>query len=231
MGTAPAWNKHIHIANIAKYLQTALTAGDYPIVSVGSGTGIHEAALEDLLKRPIICVDPAPHTFEPLDSDAKEHLPDYPLVTDLVRSKPEIVGKCHVLVIWPIVDMHAKSCYITDAIDVLNPATVTVLYESLGSAGFTSFRCWIYKIGGPTITDGEKLMHAEKKCNCFISYKHQLVGALQKRIIHEEDAYNYSLILLGRLDCDVDRKNLPVGITGEEIPPRHMMDNLVLGRR
>lgn len=114
----------------------------YPMISVGSGIGRIERAIELEHKVGIICVDPNPESFNKRSEELKEddyHMPDYALVTDLVKAKPELIGKCSLLLIWPD---PCDSVYDMEAVVLLRPVSIVVLYEPYGASGGRLFSYW-----------------------------------------------------------------------------------------
>jgi hypothetical protein len=175
------WLDHISYDDIIS------TFIDTPIVSVGSGSGVHEKRLELASGKHIICVDPITErwinthhmpeqviiaatdmyryitgTKEIADSNgcykstfknivlylafdtntynSLFHKPDYKLIDDLVITRPELVGANQLLIIWSFPNEYT---YDVDAIVLLKPKRITIIYEASGSAGSESLHKWI----------------------------------------------------------------------------------------
>lgn len=183
------WLEHISYSDIVS------TFTDLPIVSVGSGSGVHERQLERLSKRRIICVDPITErwintnhmpeeviiaatdtyayitgtreitddsgnyklTFKNIvlylafDTNTYNHLfhkPDYKFTSDLIVDKPKLISANHLLLIWSFPN---ESVYDVEAIELLKPKYITIVYEAGGVAGGEQLHIWlesndIYKV-------------------------------------------------------------------------------------
>ena len=130
-----------------------------PIVSVGSGMGAIESMASDV-KGGWVCVDPdwkSYHTGQVVHEGlAEEHrkpfiVPEYPLVKQLVKARPEIVGNCCVFLNW--CDPN-ESDYDAEAVDLLRPIGIMTVMErfgeSYGAAGGERFHA-LYE---QSLTDG-----------------------------------------------------------------------------
>ncbi len=133
------WRKHLNKQTVNEYLDTAfIKYGEgKKIISVGSGTADTEFSF---LKRngvEIICIDPYPysHSYEGSDYTIKIQ-PKYRYVDDLIKFEPEVVGNCHLLLIWPLPN---KSTYDIEALEKLKPLSMVIIYEPTGTSGGSKF--------------------------------------------------------------------------------------------
>jgi hypothetical protein len=182
------------------YREYASHMSDYPIISVGSGSGYveHTLGCDDR----IICIDPQPKWYGNQDVVLE---PKYPFVRDLIMDRPEIVGECHLMLVWPT---PGNVTYDIRAIRDLKPRMVTIIYDSSGSAGGSPLIAWLYAMGGPLpcqfrrrslvpeyqaeFVDGYKIHHSYS-CMCDDG------GSL-----FSCEEYNYSIVLLRREDHKVE---------------------------
>lgn len=112
-------------------VDVAATGGAEHIVSVGSGTGAYEFAMtqgKPALRKRLILVDPDPYSFQSRRTDGAELPPDFATVPDLVKARPEVVGNCVLLLIWPSPN---ESHYDFDAIYELNPRGIFLMLEGI----------------------------------------------------------------------------------------------------
>ena len=125
------WKKGLGIENVEQYIDFAFVTNgkDLPIVSVGSGDAETEYAFERRHHKKIICVDPDPKSF---NKGITYIEPEYSYVDDLIQNQPELVGNCHLLLIWPLPN---RSEYDVDAIEKLNPLSFVIVYEPSGGSG------------------------------------------------------------------------------------------------
>lgn len=109
-------------------------------VSVASGIGVIEHAIQNPL-RPIICIDPDPHSFQRIESN--EPLltimipPHYPTCADLISAQPDIVGNCNIMLNWP--EGNEKGRYDVESIALLQPLRILLVIETTGSGGSDLF--------------------------------------------------------------------------------------------
>jgi hypothetical protein len=143
------FDKKIVITNdlIVEQFKNILTKIDHQIISVGSGNGVQEHYLSVVLKRSIICVDPDPESFEPYPDTGFFQIPDYDDVKLLIKFKPELINNCILFLNWPAPN---NSFYDIEAIELLKPKGILLIYESLGGAGGSKLQKWIQQIGGPS---------------------------------------------------------------------------------
>lgn len=75
------------------YFDKLLKNSILPIISVCSGNGAIEKDIEDKFDIKIICIEPNLFSI-------KDREPDFRTVAELVRVRPELVGKCNVFINW-----------------------------------------------------------------------------------------------------------------------------------
>jgi hypothetical protein len=98
------------------------------IVSVGSGNGKLEKYLIENGYPNIICIDPKvfSHNIEKV-----LHIkPEYDNVDEIISKRPEIVGDCFLMIIYPSHKESPDCGYDIEAIRKLNPRRILVLYDS-----------------------------------------------------------------------------------------------------
>jgi hypothetical protein len=135
----------IPITELVKYLNVFT---DKPIVSVGCGPGLYEAETLKLNPRlDFIMVDPDPRSFENVEPKLAI---DAATVPDLIKTRPELVGKCVLLLIWPNPN---ESTYDYQAVELLNPVAVVTIYEAKGAAGGDQFHCWLSTVGAKSAVE------------------------------------------------------------------------------
>ena len=114
-----------------------MTNNRFRTVSVASGIGVVEYAIQNPL-RPIICVDPDPHSFQCADSSLKDTImPHYAYCKYLVEQQPDIVGNCNLMLNWPENDDGGR--YDVESIALLQPLRILLVIESTGSGGSDLF--------------------------------------------------------------------------------------------
>lgn len=71
--------------------------------------------------------------------------PAFATVQDLIKEKESIVGACCVLLIWPEPSgkLGRSLVYDVEAIQLLNPRVVVLVYETHGGAGSDSLHEWL----------------------------------------------------------------------------------------
>jgi hypothetical protein len=169
MGNNVSWQSQIPYEVTLAYIRTM---SNKPIISVGSGIGEFEKKIEKELNLSIICVDPQPTSFNDIkDDDAKNmHLPDFAHVDDLIKTKPHLVGQCHLLLLWSTPN---ESYFDIEAIAKLKPIDIMIIYETLGGAGGRQMHLWLESIGAP---NGEE-------SNQILQTQHNYIQDIQKNII------------------------------------------------
>lgn len=106
-----------------------------PIVSVGQGDGYVEELLRKEREREVIGVDPNP----------SEHTgwvvcePGFPLVSDLLKECPDLVGNCIVFLNWPSPSSGEKGEFDSEAVELLKPVYVLTVVDTTGGAGSAGF--------------------------------------------------------------------------------------------
>lgn len=149
-------------------------------VSVGSGNGMYEYEMtkndEDMRKK-LILVDPNPESFMPYPSSNKYIKPHFPLVKDLIKQKPEVVGDCVLILIWPFY----QGSYDFESILILEPRSIIILYERpddwpSGAAGSFLLSSFILK---------PEIINYKKICSTNYKFKHAVVplGEIYPRIV------------------------------------------------
>ena len=123
-----------------------ILAASYPnltIISVGSGAGVLEKHLQSVIPNKIICVDPNPQSFQAKPIDwTKGVKPDYPTVIDLIKAQPNLKNNSIILLAWPTPN---DSNYDYEAIDLIKPTGIILIYELIGAAGGTKLHCMLKK--------------------------------------------------------------------------------------
>lgn len=143
---AGSWKKQIPIEKVIDFARKARICNpELPIISVGSGNGQTEYELSKCDGIRVICVDPHPGTWKDSEDSKLYKDADYPTVQVMLREKPELKGS-HLLLIWPSPDLD----YSIDAIELLEPATCTIMFEKTGIAGSKRLQQWIADSGGLT---------------------------------------------------------------------------------
>jgi hypothetical protein len=152
LGNNCVWNLAISYDEIYKKLDE-MNFFDSEVVSVGSGNGKLELEMffdvEDretadyILVPKMTCVDPEPFSH---NRDNKLYFePKYPYVSELIKSEPEMVDNCNLMLIWPSCN-EEEGKYALEAIELLNPKMVVILYEVSGCAGTEDLRRFIYDV-------------------------------------------------------------------------------------
>ena len=187
MGNKPSWYDELGYDFIVKCLSKL---DDSPIVSIGSGTCGHEINLEKLINRKIICVDPE-GKFSSDGPIKEERKPDFATAKDYLAANPD--GSCHMLIIWPDPNF---STYDVEAIQLLKPKTITIVYESTGGSGGATLSTWLESIGGPKA--GWDDNNAAK--NLYPEIKYKIVDMLEKPFKTKSvlDSYNHAVVHLSQ---------------------------------
>jgi len=136
--------KYLGLEKLETIFRSLTSLSDKQLLSVGSGLGTIEKHIENKIGTNFICIDPAPrswqHTYPGLLEE--EHMPEYPLVPDLVGTKPELVKNCNLFLGFCTPNQTAGN-YDMHAIFDLRPECIVVSCESSGSAGSTLFLTWL----------------------------------------------------------------------------------------
>jgi hypothetical protein len=126
------------------------TEAGLTIVSVGSGRAHFEDTITQAFgKFSLICVDPTPASYrgpeggEPKDVRIK---PDYATVSDLLKHRKDLRGKCAVMLVRPT--PHPESSYDSEALELLRPVCTLVIYQSDGMDGSAMLHKWLHSVGG-----------------------------------------------------------------------------------
>ncbi len=192
MGNNLPWKRSIVIEKSLNFVGGALAHAVLPIVSVGSGNGFLESKIATDLKTNVICVEPKPGDWSSGDDEPGRvyMIPQYKTVQDLMTSQPEIIGKCHLLIVWSSPN---QSEYDIDAIRDLKPVTITIIYEETGCAGSYLLHKWIDKNGGHSSTDVGLIREMSEE-----KYIH--VGAHRRSHRTKEDRFINTIALFRRYD-------------------------------
>jgi hypothetical protein len=138
-------------------------AGRKPLVSVGSGNAHLEALIRDKFSADVICIDPNPAAFDrkkmspiPISIAIQPH---FPLVSDLVQKRPELVGDCTLLLNWCEPN---KSMYDYEAIVALKPLAFLAIFEEfMGESGAAGGDAFFHLVRGrDKLSSKYKLVHA-----------------------------------------------------------------------
>ncbi len=139
----------IPIKRIASYLKAARPECSIPIVSVGSGNGVLEYSLKnDYGIYNWFLVDPEPESFQLYPSNK----PDFITVDDLVANREDVIGNCVLFLGWPDCVKSTKeyytedSYYDIDAVIMLKPISIIMIYETLGASGGSDMHHWLKTI-------------------------------------------------------------------------------------
>jgi len=106
-----------------------------PQISVGSGNGILEycyAKKYTESKEQILCVDPAPLSFNSEELSTPFQAPNYDSVGSLLQAKPQLRRNCVLILNWPNPN---ESTYDFDAVMALEPCGFFTTLEHMGSSG------------------------------------------------------------------------------------------------
>src|SRR5579872_530899 len=117
---------------------------DFPVVSVGSGSGyVEKQCMERIKNLHMILVDPvnpAENDFDPVPNHLSQD-PAYKFTSDLILDKPEIVSNCHLFLNWPLPDPN-EDVYDYEAILLLKPKKIIICCEISGSSGSQKLLAW-----------------------------------------------------------------------------------------
>ena len=183
------------------------------IISFGSGKcelEIHLEKSNDNNNEKIICVDPNPGSFSNDRFFVEKRKPDYPLVQDLVESKPDIVGNCNLMLIWPSPNEIGGS-YDIKAVKDLNPKSVLIVFESTGSSGSPSLLNMIEKIDTKD-SDNNFVVGESREFSMFgldlsdtdtkieLETKYVAIRCYRKKTVHPNDVFYHKYLILLRED-------------------------------
>ena len=115
---------------------------DLPLIEVGSGNGLVAQYLSQDRKNRIICIDPLLRHFLGRPEDCGGLKPDFATVQDLLQTSNHLVGNCAILLNWPYPN---GSTYDMEAIHLLRPRFIVVLYDLYGIAGGYDLIAWMTK--------------------------------------------------------------------------------------
>jgi hypothetical protein len=121
-------------------------------VSIGSGTGEVEYNLAkelDGTETKIICVDPAPESRRRFPKNGNFVAPEYDTAESLTKERKDLINECGMLLVWPEPagkkdgDDSNYLTYDVDAIRLLNPKVVLLIYETFGGSGSEVMHAWL----------------------------------------------------------------------------------------
>jgi hypothetical protein len=110
-----------------------------PAVSVGSGAGVVEGYMRARCggRTEIVCVDPQPASPSHPSScaSASAIAASHRRCGDLVAKRPELVGRCLLLLVWPLPHDDGPLAYDIEAVRLLRPRAALCVVGSCGAAG------------------------------------------------------------------------------------------------
>ena len=194
------------INTVLQYFETLYeNIGNLKVVSVGSGSGYVEKRIENKFNKSIICVDPKKVSTD----DELLKCSQYNTVVDLLLDKIDLNSNCVLFLNWPT---PCESTYDYEAIKLLNPNHVIIIFESTGSGGGTLFQKWLNYCGmttDDTYTENDVIEHDFKKYNIVNS-------TMSRRQTKNYGMMEYVITWLTREPCNIEH-NLPT-LIGENIP-------------
>ncbi len=181
----------IPLSTAHKYIMCA-SFPNVPIISVGSGTGEDEFKLQKLLNKKIITIDPGLLSPDEKFDEKKCIMPLFPTVKKMLESHAEyykkdnknsttkdntkkedacndlpleIINNCCLFINWPMPNKTNDKVaqYAIDAIRILNPISIVIVYEITGAAGDIHLHAWLQNIIGKEPTFFGELSLADKK--------------------------------------------------------------------
>ena len=134
-----------HISCITQNeMAQCLKAASYPnlpIIVVGSGNGTVEYNLRHKYGvQNMILIDPAPESFDSYPNNNEYLVPDYSTVEECLTKQPELKHNCIIFLPWSTPN---DSTYDIDAINLLQPKGIVILFELVGAAGGIALHCWL----------------------------------------------------------------------------------------
>ena len=119
----------VPIDHLSIYVKDCLSVASH-IVSVGSGNGMYEHMLCERLsslREKLVLVDPSPESFYTYaEAKGRAMPPHHSTVQRLVTDRPDVVGDCVLLLIWPDPELE----YDHEAVRLLKPRSVVMLFEN-----------------------------------------------------------------------------------------------------
>lgn len=199
--------------DLSLFCRDVFTNRDIPIVAVGCGKAIAERVIMEDTRR-VILVDPqqnptfqcknipkewtnyrVPTTKFPKSVALWEDVtvihsmkPEYPTVTDLLAAEPEIVGKCYMFIAKPYIGR--DSFYDYDALDLLRPVSMVMMYQSDGCDGGFKMHTYLHLIGAPAASEDVSQMSAEE---AYEKGHDAVMAYADKRGISKSLVNNYSV--------------------------------------
>lgn len=165
-----------------------------PIISVGSGAGTLEKHLQSVITNRIICIDPQPQSCQsdPIDW-TKGIKPHYATVKDLLLVNSDIKFNCVMLLCWPNPN---DSTYDYEAIELIKPLSVILLYEAIGAAGGTNLHCMLKKFDHNSIG----LTYHEINIGCDQCYRFNNLNFIYRPLTLTKK-YNFSTNSIPSINC------------------------------
>jgi len=213
---------------ISRYVGYALETNgkkhNYKIVSVGSGNGSMEFKLCEKLNFPIenmICVDPEPESYKEYPTDQKYLPPSYKTVSELIHDQKDLIGTCGVFINWSYPNMihESKSTYWDlEAISLLNPEWIVVVYAKCGAAGSFALHKFLNKYGAPN--DTKIYANLQENVTAGLDYKTSDYNTMHHHTIWERtgvDIKTCTAALLVRKKC----RSLPKWYLKNNLPFDH----------
>jgi hypothetical protein len=124
---------------------------EYPIISIGSGPGTAEWKLKHhfgVCHAEWITVDPDPESYKSYPKNREKCMPPmFDTVVSLVTQRPEVVSRCVVFLPWPYPSHYSEyqvdTPYDLEAIRLLLPVGVVLVFETIGGAGTDELHDWL----------------------------------------------------------------------------------------
>lgn len=130
------------IDRVCQFVRDAFDAGE--VIAIGPGRCKLEFDISKMTDIKFICVDPAPEEFHDTGMSKEMSMPiDYPTAQSLIEARPKLVGNCKVFINWFYAGSkhgHAD----LEAIDLLHPKDVVVIFDRSGASGSRKFFDWLY---------------------------------------------------------------------------------------
>jgi hypothetical protein len=205
-------------------------------VSVGSGTGEIEHRLKNEIKElKIACIDPADpdewkHLHLKFPKNGKCIKPSYKYTEDLIREKKFLVGKCGLLLCWPSPKGIGEKNWDIEAIKLLEPRVIVLIYETSGGSGGPNLNLWIRSmhpdvdnLKSPLTKMIDSMVKKEEKMSPEYVPKHiySLHSYFGVKAVRYGDEMRDEICILTRSDVKLEKnESLKIGVedrtTGKE---------------
>jgi len=171
------------------------------IISVGSGDGLFETALEEKSKsvENIILVDPNPSQFSGIEGHT-----DFSTAQEYVANTSEDPDNCVMLINWPYPDGEKNTGWDLQAIKDVNPKYIITIVDSTGGAGSNQFLVYLEKCGLSLEIWG----HCNSPEDDAIIANHTVVHSLRKVLVNRGVFGNNNIDLVFLVRNDIDKSNL-----------------------